>query len=206
MRALIVAWLMVWSAAASASADLVAQIAAQARQNPVLRAEFVQTKTMAALKRPLVSTGRMLLSSEHGVAWFVETPVRAGYVISEQRLTEMDAQGTPRAREATDVPGLAQISRTFQAMMSGQLDALRDSFDVQVTGTPTRWEMVLSPRQRQTAAFLSRLQLSGGRHVDRVTIVEANGDTTTLQMKNVQADTALKADETALFQAGVPRR
>ena len=199
MRALIIGCLVAWCATAAASVDLMTQIATQARQSPVLRADFVQTKTMAALKRPLVSTGRMLLSSTHGVAWLIETPVRAGYVISEQRLTEIDAQGMPRAREASDVPGLAQISRTFQAMMSGDLDALRDTFEVSVTGTPTRWDMVLRPRQRQTAAFIASLQLSGGRHVDRVAIVEANGDTTTLQMKNTLADATLKADEAALF-------
>lgn len=201
MRALTVA-LLAWSSAfAWASTDLVGQIAAQARQTPVLRADFVQTKTMMALKRPLISTGRMVLSSEQGVVWLLETPVRVGYVLSDQRVVEIDVQGVPRVRQASDVPGLAQISRTFQAMIGGNLDALRDQFDISASGTPARWEMLLRPRQRQTAAFLESLRLAGGRHVERITIVEANGDTTTLQMKNVNTETALLRDEAVLFQA-----
>lgn len=53
--------------AISAEPDTLAQISAQMEQHPVVRAEFVQSKQMSVLKRPLVTSGHLVFSRRHGV-------------------------------------------------------------------------------------------------------------------------------------------
>lgn len=51
-------FLAAWALPAGAATTL-SQIGAQIEQNAVVRAEFVQTKQMAALKKPLVTRGQL---------------------------------------------------------------------------------------------------------------------------------------------------
>ena len=106
---------------AQAADDLAAQIAARIEQHPVLRASFEQEKQMAALKRPLLTAGKLTLSRQHGVLWQIERPYRMSYVLAETRIVEIDAAGQRRERGGKEVPGLAQVGRVFRAMLGGKL-------------------------------------------------------------------------------------
>lgn len=179
--------------------DALARIGAQIEQYPVVRAEFTQSKQMAALKRPLLTSGRLVYSRRHGVLWQIEQPFRISYVLGEEKIVEIGADGVRRERGLREVPGLAQVGRVFRAMLGANSTALREYFDATVHGDPARWEIELKPRQPQLAQFLSGLQLSGGRFVDGIRIVEAGGDTTQIRFRNAQGASAPNDAELQLF-------
>lgn len=179
--------------------NVLSQIGAQIEQFEVIRAEFVQTKQMAALKRPLVTTGRLTFSRRHGVLWQIEKPYRMSYVLGESRIVEIGGDGTRRVREARDMPGMAQVGRVFRAMLGANSDALREYFDVAAQGTPNQWTIELTPRQSQLAQFLSGMGLSGGRFVEEIRISEAGGDTTQIRLSNSHGAAALNDGEMALL-------
>lgn len=84
----------------SAEPDTLSRIGAQMEQYPVVRAEFIQNKQMPALKRPLVTSGRLVFSRRHGVLWQIEQPYRMSYVLGEERIVEITGQNRgphPRA-------------------------------------------------------------------------------------------------------------
>src|SRR6185369_15238228 len=107
-------------------------------------------------------------SRRHGVLWQIEQPFRMSYVLGEERIVEIGADGVRRERGLRDVPGLAQVGRVFRALLGANTAALRDYFDATVQGDPAKWEIELKPRQPQLAQFLTGLQLSGGRFVDKI--------------------------------------
>lgn len=184
------------------AADVLNQIGAQIEQFQVIRAEFVQTKQMAALKRPLVTSGHLTFSRQHGVLWQIEKPYRVSYVLGETKIVEIGSSGgdsVRRVRETRDVPGLAQVGRVFRAMLGANSDALREYFDVAAQGTPAQWSIALTPRQSQLARFLSGMQLSGGRFVEEIRISEAGGDDTRIRLSNSQGAAALNDAEATLF-------
>lgn len=200
-------------AAAPADADTLARIGAQIEQHAVVRAEFTQSKRMAALKRPLVTTGRLVFSRRHGVLWQIEQPYRITYVLGEERIVEIAADGTRRERGLRDVPGMAQVGRVFRALLGANTAALGETFTVVVRGDPDKWEIDLKPRQAQLAQFLSGLHLSGGRFVESIRIDENGGagetgqqgskenskDSTQIRLRNAQSADAPNADELQLF-------
>lgn len=184
--------------------DTLARIGTQIEQHAVVRAEFTQSKQMAALKRPLVTTGRLVFSRRHGVLWQIEQPYRMSYVLGEERIVEIASDGTRRERGLRDVPGLAQVGRVFRAMLGANTAALREVFEVRVQGDLVKWEIELKPRQAQLAQFLSGLQLSGGRFVEGIRIGETGGDMTHIRFRNSQAASAPSEAELQLF--GEPRK
>lgn len=217
MRRLIVSLLLLAAAplraAAPADADTLARIGAQIEQHAVVRAEFTQSKRMAALKRPLVTTGHLVFSRRHGVLWQIEQPYRITYVLGEERIVEIAADGTRRERGLRDVPGMAQVGRVFRALLGANTAALGETFTVVVRGDPDKWEIDLKPRQAQLAQFLSGLHLAGGRFVENIRIDENGGagetgqqgskenskDSTQIRLRNAQSAEAPNADELQLF-------
>lgn len=210
MRRLILSLLLLAAAplqaATPADADTLARIGAQIEQHAVVRAEFTQSKQMAALKRPLVTTGRLVFSRRHGVLWQIEQPYRITYVLGEERIVEIAADGTRRERGLRDVPGMAQVGRVFRALLGANTAALGETFTVVVRGDPGKWEIDLKPRQAQLAQFLSGLYLSGGRFVENIRIDENGGagkdeakDSTQIRLRNAQSAEAPNADELQLF-------
>ena len=195
---------LVFFCAPVGAADTLSQIGAQIEQHAVIRAEFVQTKQMAALKKPLVTRGRLVFSRSQGVLWQIEQPYRIGYLLGEARIVEIGADGARRVREARDVPGLAQVGRVFRAMLGANSDALREVFEVTVHGDPARWQIDLKPRQAQLAQYLSGMQISGGRFVEEIRIIEAGGDSTQIRFANSQGAAALSDAEQALFGGEPP--
>jgi hypothetical protein len=198
-RGLLAATLCLGVSLSAQAAETLARIAAQIEQYPVLRAEFVQSKQMAAMKRPLVTTGRLTFSRQHGVLWQIEQPYRVSYVLGEQRIVEISADGVRRERGLRDVPGLAQVGRVFRAMLGADTAALQDYFDIAVQGDVGQWEIRFKPRQAQLAQFLTGMQLAGGRFVDSISINEAGGDSTLIRFRHTQGATEPSAAELQLF-------
>lgn len=183
----------------AAESDTLALIGAQIEQHPIIRAEFIQTKQMAALKRPLITIGRLVYSRRHGVLWQIDQPYRISYVLGEEKIIEIGADGIRKERGLREVPGLAQIGRIFRAMLGANAVAMREYFNVAVQGDTGKWEIDLKPRQLQLAQFLTGLQLGGGRFVESIRIGEAGGDTTQIRFRNTQGAAAPSESELHLF-------
>lgn len=184
----------------AAEPDQLTRIGNQIQQHAVIRAEFTQSKQMAALKRPLVTSGHLVFSRQLGVLWQIEQPYRISYVLGEERIVEIAADGTRRERGLREVPGLAQVGRVFRALLSANTAMLGDIFDIDVHGDPAiQWGLELKPRQAQLAQFLSALKLSGGRFVDTIDITEGSGDLTRIRFRNPRSAQEITDAEAHLF-------
>ncbi|MCB5183729.1 outer membrane lipoprotein carrier protein LolA [Methylobacillus gramineus] len=171
----------------AADAELLSAIGKQIEQHQVVRADFTQTKQMASLKRPLLTHGKLVYSSRHGVLWQIERPYRVSYLLGETKIIEISADGSRKERGVRDIPGLAQVGRVFRAMLGANTQALKDHFDATVTGTPQQWNIVLQPKQAQVQQFLQQLKLNGNQFVEQIEIAETSGDLTQIKFSNSTA-------------------
>ena len=185
--------------AQSANEALLTRVASQLDQHAVVRAEFVQSKQVAALKRPLVTSGHLLFSRQHGVLWQIEHPYRVSYILGEDRVVEIAADGSRKERLARDLPGLAQVGRVFRAMLGANTSALRNHFDLQIQGEPQRWVLTLKPQQAQIAQFIEQLEIRGGAFVSEIHVQEAAGDSTHIKLRNSAGGAGLTEQEQKLF-------
>ncbi|NHL68789.1 outer membrane lipoprotein carrier protein LolA [Burkholderia ambifaria] len=168
------------AAARPSNAVLVADVAARLARVGAIRSDFRQTQTLSAMKQPLVSTGSMLFDRRSGVVWRIDTPYKATYVITDGGMREVGADGRLVAPGGGG-RGVAQVSRMMRDMLGGDLSALYAQFDVEASGTPERWRMVLRPNQPQLAQAIRVLEMSGGAYLGKLDMTFANGNVTVLE-------------------------
>lgn len=187
-------------ALAAPSADELAQrLGQRLNQHPVLRAEFVQEKQMAAFKKPLVTRGRMVFVRGQGVIWSIESPLKLTYVLTDERIVEIGEDGSAQTRTAQDVPGMAQVGRIFRALLGAQTDALKDMFAIAPEGTDAAWRLLLTPKPGPLNQYMRQVQLTGSRQIDKIRIEESSGDATTITLRNTSEADAPTAEERARF-------
>lgn len=182
--------------------DVLKQLGSRVEQHAVLRADFTQTKQMAALKRPLITSGKLLYSKAHGVVWQITKPYPITYILSEDKVIEVSADGYRKERSVKDIPGFAQISRIFKAMLSGDVNALNAYFESKAQAEPnqTAWQLLLTPKQTQTSRFIQEIVVAGDQFVTSINIHEPNAASTAILFSNTEAAPTLRDAELALFR------
>lgn len=165
----LLAGLLFLSASAWAD-DLADRIVARLASYPVVRAQFVQERTMASLTKPVISSGRLVFSRE-GLIWQVEAPVKLSLVYS--------ASASPQSGAVQ-----AEMGRLIRALIAGDLRELRTTFDVVPRGDLERWTLELRPKTAEVSQYLRGIALAGGEHLEAIDILEASGDRLKVRMKN----------------------
>jgi len=185
---LVLVVLLWFSGCAAAADDLAERIVERLASYPVVRADFVQERTVASLTKPVTSSGRMVLSREQGLLWQIEQPVKEVLVFSANGTTE---GGIVQA----------ETGRLIRAIIGADLRELRQTFDIEPRGDLDRWTLRLRPKGREVAQYLRGIELAGGKHLEVIGIVEANGDSLTMRMRNFVVAAELDAAERRRFLA-----
>lgn len=165
-----------------AAEDLAERVLARLASYPVVRADFVQERRLPSLARPVMSSGRMVLSREQGLLWQVEEPVKVAMVFT--------ASGA-----ATGGAAQAEMARLVRAILSGDLGELRSTFALEPQGDLERWTIRLLPKARELAQHLRTIELAGGKHLETIAIDEASGERLIVRMHNFTVAAELQAAE-----------
>ncbi|MDP2832975.1 MAG: outer membrane lipoprotein carrier protein LolA [Pseudomonadota bacterium] len=181
------------------AAPALSQLTARLDQSGVIHADFVQTKTLQALKRPLRTSGQLVFARGQGVLWRIEKPYQASYALNADSVTEIGSDGARRVRAAREVPALAQVGRVFQALFQGDIKGLEEHFEVTTSGDAERWRVDLAPKPA-LARFLKGISARGGRFLDLIEVDEAQGDRTRIEFRNSRLDAPLSEAEARLLR------
>jgi len=180
------------------AAPVPAALTAHLREAACIHLDFTQTRTLAALSRPLKASGSLVLARDQGVIWTVRQPIAITYVLGPKGLLVVDADGNRERKTAREAPMVAQMGRILQALTRGDWPALESWFTASGSGGPERWQVELVPKA-QAESFVRRITLDGSRAIDRVRVVEAGGDRMELVFRNQRLDAPLTGAEAALL-------
>lgn len=178
---------------------LLQEIAARVADAPVLRAEFSQTKTLAALRKPFRLAGRFTYAREAGVLWQVDTPYPARYLIGREGMVEIGPDGQHRPQSGREAAGVARAGQILQALLGADLAPLQSAFVLDASRQGEGWRVTLTPRNAELARHLARIELAGHEAVEQVELFEGGGDHTEIRFTAIARDRQLDAAEAALF-------
>jgi hypothetical protein len=173
-------------------------IKARLGKNTVVHADFTQIKTLEAFKRPINSSGRLVVSQEHGVLWQVESPYQVTFVVKKDAFREIYADGTVKDRGSEGARSHSHISRLFEALFSGNTQELGKYFSVSGSENNGYWQLGLYPLEKMTR-FLKNVVINGADYVDDITIEEAGGDAIKITFSHQSGSEPLSDDERRLF-------
>lgn len=145
----------------------------------VVKGPFIQEKHLRALPQPLLSEGEFVLARDHGLLWMLHTPLRQDYRIDAHGIARRDLSGWQvlPSRSAG-----AQQNQLFFAVLQGDSTGLQRDFELALSGDATQWQLRLTPRSLLLKQIFSRIDISGGRFVQRIELSETQGDSTVLRL------------------------
>lgn len=166
----------------------------------VVRSKFKQKKTLAALKKPIISAGNYIFSNDMGLYWNIGAPVNTAYVLTDKYMVERQKGFPEKVTTPQEQPAVFGLTEVFEAIFVGDLDRLAKDFAIHFSGTPAEWTIGLIPQRGLLQKMFKRVILKGGNTVTEVKLFEGNGDSTHLKFLDVtRAPATLSAAEKALF-------
>lgn len=145
----------------------------------VIKGSFIQEKHLRALPQPLVSKGQFVLARDHGLLWLLQTPLKQDYRLNAQGIARRDPSGWQM------LPGKsagAEQNRLFFAVLQGDSSGLQRDFELSLQGDAKHWQLRLTPRSLLLQQVFSQIDIDGGQYVERIQLLETQGDSTVLRM------------------------
>jgi len=167
----------------AADADALIAVRERLVLKPVTQGEFVQTRELAHIRKPLISTGRFVVARGLGVIWEDVAPfVRTMRLTKDDILQTADGQ-TLMHLSADNEPTVGAVTGILFGVLAGDFDALARSFDHAGKVEGGRWRLDFTPRDANLARLIRQLVLRGARDIEQVEIVSAAGDVTRIEFK-----------------------
>nr|WP_298169013.1 outer membrane lipoprotein carrier protein LolA [uncultured Pseudomonas sp.] len=168
------------------------QLSAQLAKPAVVRGPLIQEKHLRALPQPLTSHGQFVLSAELGLLWQLQSPLKQDYRIDHSGIAKRTAKGW-QLQPGQDVA--AQQSRLFLAVLKGDHSGLARDFDLQLSGGSEAWQLNLTPHSLLLKQIFQRIRIDGGALVERIELLETQGDKTVLRLPDSQPGDTLNEQE-----------
>ena len=158
-----------------------------------VRAGFTQTRSNPALMQPQISHGTLLFVLAHGMLWQTEQPYQETIALTGSRAARLDAQG--KLQPIRDARGVSQVSQMLQSLLAGKPDDVLRQFDVQTSGTMTKWMLHFTPKQSRIAHVLASIDLNGDAFLEGIRIDMNDGSATDIRFTDALDAGAITAAE-----------
>lgn len=157
------------------------QLSDQLAKPSVIHGNFTQEKHLRALPQPLVSKGTFVLAKDHGLLWLLKTPLQQDYRISATGIARRDANGWQLLPNKS---AGAEQNRLFLAVLQGDSSGLQRDFELQLQGEAQQWKLTLIPRSLLLKQVFTQINIDGGELVQKIELLETQGDSTVLRMQD----------------------
>lgn len=145
-------------AGAAVDADWILQ--AVARPAPS-RTAFVELRDSPMLRQPLRLEGEYRREADGRLVREVNAPYAETTTLAAGEAVVERAGRAPRRIALRQVPELAAVQAGFGALLGGDRELLRQTYQTEASGQHGRWQLRLLPRDPRLAASLQRIDLFG---------------------------------------------
>ena len=142
-----------------------------------VNAYFRETRTLAALTEPLLSSGILRYRAPDTVIKKTLLPRPQLLEIDGDSLLIDDPDRGRHRLALQDYPAIAAFAESFRATLAGDLAGLTRFYQVALSGDETDWQLHLKPRDRAMAEYVETI-IIGGQQARILTIetLEPGGD------------------------------
>jgi hypothetical protein len=149
------------------------------------RAKFVETKTVAILDQPVVSSGELNYVPPHRLEKRTLKPKQELMVLDGDALRLERGKQVFNIRLSEHPEALAFVD-SLRGTLSGEKAVLEKNYKLIMSGTEARWTLDLLPDDQRIAAFVLRITFSGsGNRVDSIRYLQADGDSAVMTIEQL---------------------
>jgi outer membrane lipoprotein-sorting protein len=178
----------------------IAKIQAMLAKPEQLCGRFEQTKQLAGMKKPLVSSGRFCVVAGKGVLWRTLKPFPNTLHLKKDEIVHMQGERVSMRLDASKEPTVRMINSVLFSLLAGDLKQLDTLFEVDGAITDTGWKVALKARSAALARAIGAISLEGGAYVRTIHMNEESGDKTEIVFSDIKTGPAsLLPEEAALL-------
>lgn len=160
----------------------VAEVMSSLAATKASQASFLETKTSALLKAPVVMRGTLAYRRPDFLEKHVVAPHDERIVLSGSSLT-LQSGSRSRTLDVSAAPLIAALVESMRAVRAGDLAALEKHFTVNVSGQRNAWTLVLKP-SRELEGYVSTITISGlESRIAELEVLEPNGDRAVMRIR-----------------------
>ena len=150
------------------------------------QAEFVETKTIAMLERPLRLQGKLYFRAPDYLRKEVTSPEHEDYEVDGDMVRIQSADGSTRTLSLDRHPALRAFAEAFRATLRGDVVQLRRYYELQLSGSADDWLLRMTPRDTTIAAHVKQIEVNGnGAQLFSILIQETDGDQSLMRIRSV---------------------
>lgn len=181
---LVCAALVLAGPTAAAGFDVVQLMDSLAR-HPGGPAKFTETRHLALLDKPLVSSGEMHFTPPDRLEKRTLTPKPEYMLLDRDRITLERDQRRMTIRLGSRPEVLAFVD-SVRGLLSGNRVSMERSYLMQLQGEANRWVLTLHPKDAEIAALIQRITVSGtDNQIRTIEYLQADGDRSVLAIEQV---------------------
>lgn len=136
-------------------------------------ATFTETKTVAVLKTPLETAGRLRYVAPDYLRKTVLTPAPQDFILQNGTVT-LTSGGKTQHFDLSQAPPLAGLVEGLRATLAGDQATLQRYYSIALSGSAENWQLLLHPRDAGLSRFLTWLSIRGSQN--RVTEIDTGAD------------------------------
>jgi len=138
-------------------------------QNKARKATFVEKKFIGILDRPIESSGDLSFTAPDKLVKRTLKPKSELLILNGDILT-IDQPGKNRMTVSLqEHPEVSAFIESIRGTLAGDRSALENLYTLKLTGSPSQWQLILTPKQARLSNIFSRI-LIGGSDADVKTI------------------------------------
>ena len=148
---------------------------------------FIEHRTSAFLVDEIKLTGRMVYHAPDKIEKFIETPFLENIKIEGDKiLIEKISKKGDSSFQSYSLSSLDALNTTVEgirATLSGDLTALIDNYEVELSGDMSDWSVLLTPKNPKVLEVIEKIAVSGSN--SKIKVIEtfdADGDESRLDL------------------------
>ncbi len=152
---------------------------------PVVRADFTQSRAIAGMAKPLVSSGQLLIARDKGLWWHQERPFALTLVLDDKRMVQVMNNQPPQIVTAESNPQMFQFNHLLRALFQADRQVLEQNFTIDFSDLGKQgWRLVLTPKTSPLDKLFHTITLGGRDYLEGIELNDRQGDLTTISLSN----------------------
>lgn len=179
---------------------IIAKINAAVSKIETMQCDFVQTKHMKMLNNKMVSTGIMVYKQNDKLRWEYKIPYTYVFILNG---TKVYLKKESR-NDVIDIKQNKVFKSIAEIMMNsvvGKCLTNNKEFNVSILDENKQWVASLIPQKKELKQMYSKIILYLGKAtsiIQKVEMIEKNGDKTIIELKNVKLNKPVNANSFSL--------
>ena len=175
------------------------QVLEQLQQQTLISGQFVQTRQLQGLPRPIKSSGNFIFWRGHGLYWETLLPFYQATTFSTDEVITWLAPEGPAQPPANKDPVQKYVNRILLSVFSADMSTIDKLFSSRWQLDGDSWSLELTPINAAVKKVIDHARLGGGRHLQQLLVASRGGDVSLMEFEQVVAPAQLNTAQCARF-------